>query len=442
MKKKDRIIHLDDMCIWLLKQWKIYVAASIIIAVLFGIIGAIKVQQKYSDSSSKNKIEVSVSDSELANVESVYFTEETLQKQNEYNKNSILMKIDPYHKATASVQYNISINSTMESETQNRVLAQVQQSIQEKMMESELLASIEDAFASGIDASYYRELITTDISVIGVVKISVMHENAEDARKVRDVIEQYIEKNQDNIVNADNQCEITKANETEGISVDLSLRDKQIAQYNTVTNLQTTLQTKQPALTDNENRYLELYREAQENGDYKQGEPLYRISESISEVTMIQKTKEVLLYAIKRVILALGIIVAAFAMKYMWSRRLMYAHDIEDMYGVRLIAEICESKPNSKAYAINIIKANLMTDGNNILASSNINRLDSDTVKKLEECLGCRVISVEQLLDMEYKKCNVLLVEQLHSSQYNGIEELVTILNSINVRINGAIILR
>lgn len=61
-KQTERIIHLDDMLIYIIKQWKIFAIGIIIVAILFGGIGIYKVNKKYGLASSNAEASNTVSD--------------------------------------------------------------------------------------------------------------------------------------------------------------------------------------------------------------------------------------------------------------------------------------------------------------------------------------------------------------------------------------------
>ena len=91
MKKQiERIIHLDDMLLYILEQWKILIAGGIIVGLIFGSLGVVKVNKKYTTIAETGESagkEINVSGSELMNIDTILYLEKAIKNQKKYNAN-------------------------------------------------------------------------------------------------------------------------------------------------------------------------------------------------------------------------------------------------------------------------------------------------------------------------------------------------------------------
>ena len=128
MKKQiERIIHLDDMLLYILEQWKILIAGGIIVGLIFGSLGVVKVNKKYTTIAETGESagkEINVSGSELMNIDTILYLEKAIKNQKKYNANSMLMKIDPYKKKVASVKYQFQVVDDADFELSANEVAQ------------------------------------------------------------------------------------------------------------------------------------------------------------------------------------------------------------------------------------------------------------------------------------------------------------------------------
>lgn len=456
-KQAERIIHLDDMLSYIIKQWKIFVTGLIVVSIVFGSMGLYKVNKKYvpSDNDKKvvNTVAVNVSDKELANIEMIFYLEEAFNGQKEYNENSLLMEIDPYEKNVASVKYQFQVAQNEDSTVQGSQVDQGAKAYQNIFDSEEIYQFIIESNSLDTNEKYIKELINTEMASNGMVAIYVCAPDGKMAQGICDSIKDYFEKYSNNILKNYKDLNVKIDSEYITTVVDTGLQGTQAAQYNNAKYLQTQLDGCYLELSDNAKQYLELAREARQDGNYESGQTLYKkiVSGSDKQIDKSQKIYDVGIFVFKRIILFIFLAAVFFALKYMWSSRLIYAYDLRDMYGIKVIDVLAADSEESLSICAEKIMGNLNdTDHNTLLMiSSSKEQLDSVELKalvqKLKEKITVKLASETEdisTIRLIKENNNIIFFESIGESRYIQIEKNIRNVRSLNKDVKGVVIIK
>lgn len=174
--------------------------------------------------------------------------EKSIEEQIAYNNNSILMKINPYNKQSVSGQFYIDSNYQIMPELtyQNAdITTSVVKAYQALATTGELAKYVNKHLDKPIKERYLNELISLSYSGDSVLDVRVVHTDIESARQIYDLVIECMKSNQEDFKKKIGNYTITLLNESESASVDLLLKDTQVANIDTINTLKETLITKQ-----------------------------------------------------------------------------------------------------------------------------------------------------------------------------------------------------
>lgn len=460
--QKERIIHLDDMLLYIARQWKVFVIGVIVVGVILGGIGFFKVNKKYSSTNENknnkvttNKVAIDVSDKELANIETILYWERAVKEQKEYNENSILMDIDPYEEKRASICYWFSVSEAIESEKlQTEYLERGKKAYQNVFNKNDIYEYIEKVVSKENDGKYLQELVSVQLDDTSMVQVNIIGIDEEMTLGILNSIKRYLSENNNQILKNCKEVSVKVDSEYINTVVDTGLQGTQTAQYNNLRNLQAQIDSCDSELSDNARLYLELARPVYEEGNYKPGQTLYTEIKSIPDkkvtVSLSHKIFESALYAFKRIILLGVLAIGMFVLKYMWSPRLMYVYDLQDMYGIKVIDVLSESENDRLSITAEKIISNMdNTEDKLLILSSDKKQMDSDIIKsliqKLDKKMTVKLVSeIEDIATIRLlKECNnIILVESIGKSRYSRIQDTVENIKILNKSVKGALIVK
>lgn len=460
--QKERIIHLDDMLLYIARQWKVFVLGVIVVGVIFGGIGYFKVNKKYSlmnenknNEVTTNKMAIDVSDKELANIETILFWEKAVKEQKEYNENSILMNINPYEKKIASIRYSFRVSGAIESEEiRTEYLERGRKAYQNVFDKNDIYEYVKKAILWGNDEKYLKELVWVELDSENILCVNIIGTDEEIAQGIQDSVKRYLLENNNQILKNCKEVSVKVDSEYINTVVDTGLQGTQTAQYNNLRNLQAQINSCDSELSDNARLYLELARPVYEEGNYEPGQTLYKEIKSIPDkkvaVSLSHKIYESALYAFKRIILVVFLIICVFALKYMWSSRLMYVYDLRDMYSIKVIDVLSEGGIDCLSITAEKVTSNMENMENGLLIlSSDKRQMDSGIVKnliqELEEKINVKLASeIEDIATIRLlKECNsIILVESIGKSRYSRIQDTIENIKILNRSVKGAIIVK
>lgn len=174
--------------------------------------------------------------------------EKSIEEQIAYNNDSILMKVNPYDKKSVTGQFYINSNYQIMPEFtyQNAdITNSVVKAYQALATTGELAKYINEHIANPIKERYLNELITMSYTGDAVLEVTVVHTEIASAREIYDLIIECMEQNKNDFEQKIGEYTITLLNESESASVDLSLKEVQVANLDTINALKETLVEKQ-----------------------------------------------------------------------------------------------------------------------------------------------------------------------------------------------------
>lgn len=177
--------------------------------------------------------------------------EKSIEEQITYNNNSILMKVNPYDKKSVTGQFYIDSDYQIMPELvyQNiDITTSVARAYQALATTGELAKYINEHLENPIKERYLNELISLSYTGDSVLEVRVVHTDIESARKIYDLIIEYMNQKKAEFEKNIGVYTITLLNESESASVDLVLKDSQVANLDTINTLKETLKTKQDSM--------------------------------------------------------------------------------------------------------------------------------------------------------------------------------------------------
>ena len=440
---------MNDMFFYILRQWKLCLVLVIVVGVTFGLSGISKVSQKYSENNGQDNIEVKAPGAELSNIDTVLYLENTIGSLQEYLRNSILMEINPYEEAAAVLKYQFTSLDNLDPERYVNQLEQGKIAYQSVFNSEELYEFVKSSLGVDTDIKYFKELVTMDASSNGIVLIRMIAPDADMAQKFQSAVKQYLYDNEKEILKNYQGLEAELDSEYVASVVDTRLSDTQRAQYNNLQGLQTSLDQKNMLLSEKGKEYLELAKRESKKGTYKSGQVLYKKALPKKNAGLKRKLFEAGLYAFKRVVLMIGVFIVFFALKYMWSPYLIYAYDLQDMYGFRIF-DVLEAGDKERLPVIAEKIKTCMEDGHVTITGNNITQNGLELMQKLEGELKtdslsvavlCETGTVEALRKLKGSN-NIIVIEILGKSKYNAIKKLVEDIRYCGKEVSGAVIIK
>lgn len=249
----EREIDLVQLVKYLWKHvWVMCIGAIVGLVLVFGLQ---MLTQTDSESSEDNQ-ELTAFEKEMKEYEEDYAQlemeisnlEKSIEEQIAYNNNSILMKINPYDKKSVTGQFYIDSEYQIMPELtyQNTdITASVARAYQALATTGELAEYINEHLAEPIKDRYLNELISLSYSGDSVLEVKVVHTDIESAREIYNLIIEYMNQKKGDFQKNIGNYTITLLNEAESASVDLMLKESQVANLDTINTLKETLTTKQ-----------------------------------------------------------------------------------------------------------------------------------------------------------------------------------------------------
>lgn len=174
--------------------------------------------------------------------------EKSIEEQIGYNNDSILMKINPYDKKCVSGQFYIDSDYQIMPELsyQNTdITSSVARAYQSLATTGELAKYINEHLENPIKERYLNELISVSYGGDSVLDVKVVHIDIDSAREIYDLIIEYMNKKQGEFQKNIGVYTIKLLNESESASVDLVLKESQVANIDSINTLKETLTEKQ-----------------------------------------------------------------------------------------------------------------------------------------------------------------------------------------------------
>lgn len=174
--------------------------------------------------------------------------QESIEEQIAYNNDSILMKINPYDKKSVAGQFYVDSDYQIMPELtyQNAdITYSIIKAYQSLATTGELAKYINEQLENPIKERYLNELITITNDGDATLTVTVVHTDMDSARKIYDLVIECMNKSKADFEKKIGAYNITLLNEAESASVDLTLKETQVANLDTINTLKESLTEKQ-----------------------------------------------------------------------------------------------------------------------------------------------------------------------------------------------------
>lgn len=314
-------IDLIDLLFYLLRRWRPIMLAALLLAVILGAYkvttGAREQQNTELVQEAKDRYEAEkaayeqTKDGYERDIASLL---KSIETQDTYLENSVLMKIDPFAKSVARADIAVSVNTMM---TEPEILISDPADAYVKAYASALKSGRDMEQIGkelGIEANYIDELIVVDSDYASnTVSVSVSATDPEMADKILEQLLKRIPEQQEEIGEKMGLHEIQVLNRSMDIVMDMDLANTQKAESDRYTSYQKALTDKKKALKD-------------------LSEP--SVPESISKKVLVKNgAKYALIGAIAGIVLVSG----GFGVCYLVGGKLHTAEELERRYGVKVL---------------------------------------------------------------------------------------------------------
>lgn len=249
----EREIDLVQLIKYLWKRVWIMCVGGVVGLVL--VLGLQMITQNDSESSEDSQVltayekELKAYEEDYAQLEmEITNLEKSIEEQITYNNDSILMKINPYDKKCVSGQFYIDSDYQIMPELsyQNTdITSSVARAYQSLATTGELAKYINEHLENPIKERYLNELISVSYSGDSVLDVKVAHIDIDSAREIYNLIIEYMNKKQGEFQKNIGVYTIKLLNESESASVDLVLKESQVANIDSINTLKETLTEKQ-----------------------------------------------------------------------------------------------------------------------------------------------------------------------------------------------------
>ena len=249
---------------------------------------------------------------------------EAKEEQEEYNENSIMMKIDPLRDFYASfelyVYYDYQIMPDMAYQNidlSDRIL----KAYATYMTNGELYQRVIDNLSYEMERRYLGEVLGVSVDYgSNMISISAHHESAEKCQEILTIVEAALKEKYTDIAATIAEHTLTTTNSAAYETVNLSLQETQKANRQAVTNLDISMQ-----------ETSEAYKEWQEDEDGQEPTPEYTLFEQIKNSIKLLIIGGVVGAVVVAVIIAFGALLSA---------KLLNPEDLKNRFGLRVVGQL------------------------------------------------------------------------------------------------------
>ncbi len=457
MEQDDMEIDLINLLFYLLRRWRVFILAALCGALVLGgykVVSGMRVRldnTAYEETKKQYEFDKGAYEIKKSGYERDMETlKKSIDAQNKYQENSLLMKIDPFEQWNAKVDILVKVpdaNTGLEIKNFDETDSYVKlyaQGIKNRVDMDKLSSEL------GIEKNYLDELISIDADYnSNVISLSVAGDTAEFADHILEELMQQILSQKLDIDSKVGTHTVEFLNRTTTQIMNQSLSDKQKSVSDGITSLQNALKDKEKALNDLE-------------------EPT--MPEGISKKETLQNGIKFALIG-----LILGIFVAGgfYCGYYILKGRLHESDEMSTIYGINVLGVFPKRLSKKKLFSgidkwllklengsdrsdeevalrIALTAERKINSGSKVLLTGNIDKTQLEKVQKLlaanlpqnhilvGEDLTESVDTVRKLKDGIDA---VILVEQREISALNKIKEEIKAIDEQGVEIVGSIIL-
>ena len=465
-----RVIHVKHLVGYIVGKWKLLLLGMLIGVCAFsgvGIVTIVRSQQRGAVTTEKKK-KISVTEAEFAGVQGIIDFEELLEEKQAYMDNSIIMKLDPLHKWNCTDVYTVTfLTPSIETEEGEEVAqattgAMVQAgNVPDKVnalvglfSQQSFWERLSDKTVDQVEVGYLREIVSASVVTTDKFRVVVAHVDERSARELSNLVEQCLLE----VVTEKDEYQDYEIMNEKGApieSVDHGLIETQKNAQIQLMGLREGLANRNVALTDNMKSYLDLYRQAKEQEDYEEGQPLEKITTVTNKVLSFsfQTMKS---YIVKGLSVGLIGAIAFLILLYSFHPCVLCLDSVEEMFGLRVLNDRQSSLMTDKDYQLVVSKMDvnipeqIKLETRILLTGSVIDGLADERVQTLKaklEAAGMKVGQCpflkehpENMKELKGAK-QVVLVEQLGKTRVDALAWEVSLCEESHKEIGGVVFL-
>ena len=321
-------MSLKELMLAILNRWKTIIVFAIVFAGLLGGYSYYGRLQGMADLQDTYEKEQAAYESTLSSLRTsmVYYSQTGVASE-KYNKDSLLMAVDPYNKQTATLSFGINVDAeTVNLDISNRMilgLVDLKDALARRVLNQYLLLGrqaplksvLKDILPIEYEESYLREMIVVD-GADGIITITSTGSSGIDAQRMNELMYSYMLEKQALVTSAAGVHTLEILNQYSIDQVDLALAAKQAEQ--------------RTLAAENGNKITELLDEIKTLKENKPGDPT------------------VTPFVIKRSILGaalgffLGLVMAI--LLYITHMPVQFPEQIQNQIGIRFLGGVLRRK--------------------------------------------------------------------------------------------------
>ena len=259
-------VTLKELCAVALRRGRLILCVAAVFALLAGGFQLIKlVKEAGSAENSEEKIEeryqaaLEAYEKEKENLqEQLAKAEKRLASQQEYNDNSLKMRIDPYNKAVTTISFAITdVDDTsfqqvflLEGTPVDYIISKIRNHYLAYWNSLDLERALQNCTYAGNEDKYLREIVFLANMDGGGLTLTAYGESEQDAQELADAVYACLTAVQPTIESSAYPHAFTVINKVTKILVDEGLEESQKSNRNNITTYQTNIESLQQRLND------------------------------------------------------------------------------------------------------------------------------------------------------------------------------------------------
>ncbi len=443
--KNKKEIDFQTLIFSVLHKWKTICVCTVLFVMVFGL-SAVYQASNMQESQSEELTEENNEKIESIEIE-IDALEKALDQQRVYNKESILMQIDPDHEKASSVHYSIYVENS-----ENLYLIYQMYNQYVSTISSELI----DAGKIDIDKKYLDEIVRIQVGYdgsanarYGTIALSVIHNNMEQCENITAMYEEALEKYANVVKKETGEFEFTKISETYRDIRDNSIETIQ-RQNNAVLGYDNLT-----AANDRIKKYKDMIN-------------------SLTPTTVQQQSfsSYIVKGIIKGIVAGIFVGIIIIVLLTIFSDKIYYASDLQNMFGIDEI--VCLEYSQKRKDKLFELEKRLSGKYPNVLAEDTVEKyvlykvnkaisqngvhkrvailgdkmFDTQVVERIVKC--CSTISndlmqvVDNIADFRYTQSTdnyggALILVREGFTTYKQVSEIIKVLEEKDIRIIGII---
>lgn len=481
-KSEEREISIGDLLWKLVYGWRLIIVWAVVLAVC---LGGLKYVKDVRATKALSQVEIisieekeeNLSEEEKKALEDARAVQNSIAEKQDYQSRSALMRINPYAKPVVTLQYYVDTHYIM-NYTQDIELdysAEIVAAYTSYVENKGLLSNVSDTLKWEMADPYLAELISVGRRVSNDSDVSdttngsgntfVVYLTGEDEEQLKELtsaVEVAIEDYKPTLEQKIGTHDLVLVSSLTSTVVDATLMNTQTALADSITTLQTKLDTMTAAFSAAQKQILEGEKEVEE-----ESEPEERVSLGAS-------------ISVKYIILGafVGIFLACvwIALRYILSNKLKGISEFEELYGLRIFGELEDKEGKKKRFLAvvdrcldklrkkeqwtleeqkELILTNLTVSCkkeaiSKLFVTSSLHLTEAEkqlleTVTKELKAAGVQVVFGENIIrnaksfEQMSEIGTVVLVEKAEQTQYKNLEKELTLCAQQGARVFGVI---